>query len=95
MDPRGGAALIRVKTATNKSSNIHITQHTRRTCFSRKGDAENQTAKGTFKKKLTPSGKKNTFLADKLSSDFEDMRGLKLWLEEYLVMLQPPMLSDR
>ena len=51
MDPRGGTALIRVKTATDKSSNIHITQHTRRTCFSRKGDAENQTAKGTFKKK--------------------------------------------
>ena len=28
VDPRGGAALIRVKTATDKSSNIHITQHT-------------------------------------------------------------------
>jgi hypothetical protein len=45
-------------------------------------------------KKLTQS-RLTTFLADKLSSDLEDMRGLKLWLEEYFVMLHPPVLSDR
>jgi hypothetical protein len=45
-------------------------------------------------KQLTQS-RLTTFLADKLSSDLEDMRGLKLWLEEYFVMLHPPVLSDR